>query len=178
MLSSGDRLQKKRISIMNKYDQSINDNIEYHTRGLYRWDERKHREESVRTLEQLVLPQMDTLDDVAAVVENPPNVLGVDGTCEMGIAVMTVVACRRWYPQKFSSNKIFGLHYLWVVWGLEQSVGWELVVGEFGEVLLQLVSTGLDFLRQQILFIKEENHGDSLQPTIVPDVPEECQTLL
>ena len=34
---------------------------------------------------------MDPLNDVPAIVEHPPDVLGVDGTREVGVAVVTAM---------------------------------------------------------------------------------------
>ena len=45
-------------------------------------------------LQDLVHPEMDSLNDVPAVVENPPYVFRVDGTGEMGIAVVSRVLFR------------------------------------------------------------------------------------
>ncbi len=49
-------------------------------------------------LEQFVLPEMNALDDIAAVVEHASNVLRVHGTREMRIAMMSSVAGRRRDP--------------------------------------------------------------------------------
>ena len=38
---------------------------------------------------------MHPLDDVSAIVEYPPDVLGIDGTCEVRVAVVSaVITCR------------------------------------------------------------------------------------
>ena len=47
---------------------------------------------------------MHALDDVAAIVEHPSDVLRVDGTREVRVAVVTAVRYRNFLRQKHSTH--------------------------------------------------------------------------
>jgi hypothetical protein len=49
-------------------------------------------------LEQFVLPQVDALNNIATIIEYSPNILGIDGACEMRIAMVSTVATGRRDP--------------------------------------------------------------------------------
>ena len=50
---------------------------------------------AIGTLEQFILSQVDTLDNITAVLEHAPDVLRVDGAREVRVAVVPTVAARR-----------------------------------------------------------------------------------
>lgn len=126
-------------------------------------------------LKKFVLAEMNALNDVTTVVEHSTNVLGVDGAREMWIAVVTAVAVRGGDSQELSTNEVLGSDDVLVLLVVVDGIVWQVVSFEFGEKRLEQVAFCLDLLREQILFVEEQNDGDGLEPSVVPDVLEEGQ---
>lgn len=84
--------------------------------------------------QQFVLPEVHSLDDVPAIVENAPYVLGVDGTREMRIAVVPSVGNCDF--QKLVSKEIFCSDKFWIFAVVR--VGIRCVSFEFWKVVFDL----------------------------------------
>uniref|UniRef100_A0A3B3UXI4 Uncharacterized protein n=1 Tax=Poecilia latipinna TaxID=48699 RepID=A0A3B3UXI4_9TELE len=109
--------------------------------------------------QQLVLTQVHALDDVTTVVEDAADVLRVDGTGEVRVAVM--------FPISADSTK----NRIWVTSGCIRR---NLVVGILWEIIFQLGLPGQDLVSQDVLFVEEQNHRDA---PVGPDGPEQVQGL-
>lgn len=79
--------------------------------------------------------------------------------------------------QELPADEVFGANDVWILVGVVLSIIGNGEVGKVGEVVLQLMPTGLDLLCQEVLLVEEEDDGDGLQPSIVPDGLEEGQGL-
>ena len=128
-------------------------------------------------LEYLVHPEVDPLDDVAAVVEDSPYVLCVDGAGEVRVAVVGVVLLAVARPrvlghlQEVVPDEVFGPGELpvgAVLLDLRQGLGRDLVLDKLVEVVLQLGPALRDFLLEQVLFVQEKDHRYGSQPPVVP----------
>jgi len=109
---------------------------------------------------------VDTLNDVSAVVEDPPDVLGVHRAGEVGVAVVRAVlptvrpARLLAYLQEVISYKVLGSGELFVCASVYLRAGLrrDHIVHELGEVVLQLGLPGLDLALEEVLLVEEENH--------------------
>lgn len=118
---------------------------------------------------------MHPLDDIPAVVEYTANVLRVDGTREMWVAVVLTFTSRRTYPQELVPDEIFSPRHLLTVTVFSRSVVRYPVACIAREIVLQLRFLRHDLLLEQVLFVEEENNGDGFKEAVLPDYSEEIQ---
>ena len=136
-------------------------------------------------LEDLVHPKMDPLDDVPAVVEDPADVLRVDGAGEMGVAVVGGVLLG--VPlrgllgdlKEIVPDEVLGPSKLPICPAVDLGHGFGRhgIVHKFGEVVLEVGPSRLDFILQQVLLVEEQDHRYGSQPSVVPDRSEEVKGL-
>ena len=109
---------------------------------------------------------MDPLDNIPTIVEDPTNILGVDGAGEVGIAVVGVVllavrtAGLLAELEEVVPDEVFCPGELPVGARLDFRSGLrrQHVVDKLGEVVLQARLAGLYLLFQQVLLVQEKDH--------------------
>lgn len=113
---------------------------------------------------------MHSLNDISAVIKHSANILGVNSTSEMGIAVVLIVptGCAdalQWlknYPlentssierflcplsyKKLITNEILGADEFRIITGLRLCITWGLVSCEVREIVFQLGLAGFNLL--------------------------------